>query len=290
MKKFIIFFLFAHTLGAQIALIQWDDKGIYNDIAQSFITSLPWGVDKYCVYADEHKVASVVERVQARDYKCIVTIGDPVFQTAAKTINNVPIVFMGVMNPGKFKNDSNVTGILMEVAIQDKIALVKQLIPAIKKVGIILSTSTPYVQSVEEKLKSQGINVEPALANNPGGVNTALRFMPDIDLLWMIPDPLNRDNVSFKFMLMFSLKNKVPLYGLSMKYVKMGATFTIEPNISFVGKEGAKYVKDIVDGKSITDLPVLYSKGAFVINKKMADKIRLYIPEDVLKNAQEIIE
>jgi len=290
MKKLIIFFLFAHTLGAQIALIQWDDKGIYNDIAHSFLTNLPWGVDKYCVYADERKVASVVEKVKARDYKCIVTIGDPIFQTAAKTITDIPIVFMGVTNPGKFKNNSNVTGVLMEVTIQDKIELIKQLIPAIKKVGIILSSLTPYVHSLEEKLKAKKISVEPALVNNPGGINTALRFMTNIDLLWMIPDPLNRDNVSFKFMLMFSLKKKMPLYGLSMKYLKMGATFTIEPSISFVGKKGAKYVKDIVDGKSIKDLPVLYSKGAFAINKKIADKIRFYIPEDVLKSAQEIIK
>ena len=290
MRKGILLTLFSMVLSAQIALVQWDDKGIYRDIQEAFESNLPWGVDKYNVYGDKSKIPGVMERLKTREYRIVVVTGDDLLKAAVVYLTNTPVVFLGITDTKPAEGKKNITGISLNPTPEEVVRTVQKILPKLKKVGLIFKKPDQYVQTYSSILEKSGIQVEKVMAKDPGGVNTALRFLSDVDLLWMVPDELNRENATFKFLLISSQKKLIPIMGLDENYVKAGALFAITPDLNFIGRKGAEYVKSIVDGISPENLPVLHPRASYVINLKVAKKLNLNIPPTIINNARRVIK
>jgi len=289
MRKGILLTLFSVALSAQIAFVQWDDKGVYKKIREAFESNLPWGVDKYNVYGDKSKISGVMERLKTREYKIVVVTGDDLLKAAVVYLPNTPVVFLGCRETKPAEGKKNITGITLDPTPEEVVKTVLEILPNIKKVGLIFKTPGQYVKVYSSILEKRGIKVERVMAQNPGGVNTALRFMTDVDLFWMVPDELNRKNATFKFLLISSQKKMIPIMGLDENYVKAGALFAITPDLNFIGRKGAGYVKSIVDGIPPENLPILHPRASYVINLKVAKKLNLNISPLVINNARNVI-
>lgn len=290
MRKGTLLTLFSIVLAAQIAFVQWNDKGIYKEIQRSFEENIPLGVDNYNVYGDKSKIPSVMERLQSRNYRIIVVSGDRLLKSAALYLTNTPIVFLGCIDTKPVEGKKNITGITMYPTPEEVVRTVQKILPKTKKIGLIFKNPGKYVETYSNTIEKLGMQVEKVMAQNPGGVNTALRFLSDVDLLWMVPDELNRMEATFKFLLINSEKKLIPLLGLDEKHVKAGAFLAIVPDVEDMGKKGAEYVKNIVDGIPPEKLPILHPKASYVINLKVAKKLKLSISPNIIKKARSVIK
>jgi len=290
MRKGILLTLFSAALSAQIAFVQWDDKGIYRKIQEAFESNFSLEMDKFNVYGDKSKISGVMERLKTREYKIVVVTGDELLKAAVVYLTDTPVVFLGCSETKPAEGKKNITGITLNPTPEEVVKTVQQILPNVKKVGLIFKTPVKYVKVYSSILEKRGIKVEKVMAQNPGGVNTALRFMTDVDLFWMVPDELNRENATFKFLLIGSQKKMIPIMGLDENYVKAGALFAITPDLNFIGRKGAEYVKNIVNGIPPENLPVLHPMPSYVINLKVAKKLNLNISPLVIKKARSVIK
>jgi ABC-type uncharacterized transport system substrate-binding protein len=89
---------------------------------------------------------------------------------------------------------------------------------------------------------------------------------------------------------MYSTKSLVPIMGIDKPYVRAGALFCIGIKTNFIAEKGAEYTKKILNGIPPSELPVLFSEASYTINLKVAEKYKINIDENVLKEAEEIVK
>uniref|UniRef100_A0A7C4Y4S3 ABC transporter substrate-binding protein n=1 Tax=candidate division WOR-3 bacterium TaxID=2052148 RepID=A0A7C4Y4S3_UNCW3 len=291
MKKIVYFLLLALPALSQVALLQWSDEGFYKELETKYLANLQWNVDVYNIAGNIKELPNVVSKIKQREYKIVIVIGDEILQNIVNDFNETPVIFLGCSNTSNIiKDKKNFTGIEKTISSSTTVSTIIKILPNIKKVGIIFKEITQYTERLSKAFNEKGIEVEKIMAENPGVVNTALKFLTDVDLIIMVPDELNRDNATFKFLLMYSTKSLVPIMGIDKPYVKTGALFCIGIKTNFIAEKGAEYTKKILNGIPPSELPVLFSEASYTINLKVAEKYKINIDENVLKEAEEIVK
>jgi putative ABC transport system substrate-binding protein len=79
-----------------------------------------------------------------------------------------------------------------------------------------------------------------------------------------------------------------PVYSSSASMVREGALVSNSPELSSIGQSVGELVNRIARGEKPGRLAVVVPRTEVVINKKMADQLRLTIPEEALKAAQRV--
>ncbi len=291
MKKILFLCFFTIPLLGQIALLQWSNEGFYKDIETKYLNNLQWSVDVYNIAGNLKEIPNVVSKIKQREYKIVIIIGDEILQNILNDFVETPVVFLGCSNTSTLLGErKNFTGIEKTITGTTTVNTILKILPNIKKIGMIIKEFTPLSERISKIFNEKGIEVEKIVADNPAAVNTALKFLTDVDLIMMMPDELNRDNATFKFLLMYSQKTFVPIVGIDKAYVKAGALLSISVNINFIAEKGVEYTKKILNGIPPSELPILTSEASYVINVKVAEKYKINIDEKVLNSAEEIIK
>lgn len=291
MKKIIYFLVFTIPLYCQIALLQMSNEGLYKDIETKYLNNLQWSVDVYNVAGNLKGIPDVVSKIKQREYKIVIVIGDEILQNIVNDFTETPVIFLGCSNTNVLlAGRNNFTGIEKTITTTTIVKTILKILPNIKKVGIIVKEITQFSEKISKTFNENEIEVEKIIADNPGSVNTALKFLTDVDLIMMMPDELNRDNSTFKFLLMYSQKTFVPIMGIDKAYVKAGSLFCINISSSFIAEKGVEYTKKVLNGIPPSELPILTSEATYTINAKVIEKYRLNIDEKILKSAEEIVK
>jgi ABC-type uncharacterized transport system substrate-binding protein len=86
-------------------------------------------------------------------------------------------------------------------------------------------------------------------------------------------------------------KNKqLPLHGCPTQVIKYGALVSYSPNFYYIGRRGAWYADQIINGTKPQNLPVeTPNKYELIINRKTANAIGLQIRPEVLQKADRVI-
>ena len=108
----------------------------------------------------------------------------------------------------------------------------------------------------------------------------------------MVPDDTVLTMDSFRFLLVTSLENKLPMMAVTDIFVKFGALATIVPDPSEVGKQICGIAMAIRNGElDIAEVDVLPPTQAnLVLNSKTAKKIGLEVSQEVLDAASKVYE
>ena len=112
-----------------------------------------------------------------------------------------------------------------------------------------------------------------------------------VDSFFITPDPvIFNSQEAVAYALLWGLRNKVAVCGLSSGYVKNGALYALEADIEALGKQAGRLaiarIEGRTSGKTVIEHP---QKLILSINLKTAKRLGLKIPPDVLNSAQMII-
>jgi ABC-type uncharacterized transport system substrate-binding protein len=88
-----------------------------------------------------------------------------------------------------------------------------------------------------------------------------------------------------RFLLTEALKAARPVYGFSPALVSEGALASNGPDLGSVGEQVGELVNRFASGDRTARGALLVPRAELVINKKVADKMKIEIPEDALKAA-----
>ena len=122
----------------------------------------------------------------------------------------------------------------------------------------------------------------------PAALRGLLKGEEAVDALWIPPDPMLLGDETRRFLLAETLKAARPVYSFSSALVSEGALVSNGPDLASVGEQAAELVNRLLSGDRTARGALLVPRAELVINKKIADKMKIDIPADALKAASKV--
>lgn len=222
-------------------------------------------------------------------------------KTAAEDLRvNIPLLFTAVTDAEDAKLvDSNdkpsiMTGTSDLNPVADQLALVKEILPQAKKVGIIYTGSEPnsvvQVNIAKSTASNLGLEIVTATITSTNDMLQVTQgIINEVDALYLPTD----NNVASGMAIIKELvidNHKLVVCG-EIGELSKGGMVTIGIDYRKLGKQtGVMAVKLIKGEKTISELPVEWLNDVdLVVNKKMSDDAGVSIPKTLLDRADRII-
>jgi putative tryptophan/tyrosine transport system substrate-binding protein len=235
------------------------------------------------------------DQLKRADAAVILAVGQKALQLARQVSPNVPTVFCMVLG-GAAAPGRTVTGVKLEVAPQAQLDLLKQVSPAVKRVGVIYEprASGPMMEEAVKAAGRLGLTLVSKPVGDAKEVRAALaEIASSIDALWLMPDPRLITAEMFNYLLVFTLEHKIALYGFLDSFTQAGALASVAPDYAEIGKRAARMVADLLGKAPEQRLPVpppAGSPGALTINLKTARQLGLEISSGVQSKARQVFK
>lgn len=231
----------------------------------------------------------------------IVAISTPSAQAAAAATKTIPVVFSAVTDPvtaqlvkSVEKPGGNVTGVSDMAPIGDQLALIRELSPQAKTIGVLFNpgevNSIAAIESLKKAAKELDFTVVEAPATKTSEAQGAARSLAGkADVAFV---PTDNTIVSALEAVAGALQAaKIPLYAADTDSVARGALASVGFNYHQLGLQTGDLVVRILKGEKPGDLPVSFATGTdLYLNKAVAGKIGVTLPEAALKRAVKVIE
>ena len=242
-------------------------------------------------------VPSIIKSFQDQKVDLIYAIATPAAQGAKNGEKEIPIVFNAVTDPASAdlvknleKPEGNITGVSDYFSMEAQLKEMVRVFPDIKNVGVMFSTNEANSQFQIEELKKAaeglGLNVVEVGVNNINDVSTAIKSLePKMDIFLSITD---NTVSSASTIIAESLKEaKIPSFASEEGPVDNGILMSAGVDYVDLGKKAADMASEILGGKKVSEIPVVFSKDTRkVVNKKTADALGLSKDNKLMKDAK----
>ena len=240
----------------------------------------------------------IIDSIKNINPNLILTIGSSATKLAQENFTDIPIVFSSVKYPilSGFVNSfefpgRNITGASIDIPTDVQFKKFKQIIPNLKKIGVLYTKNTESLIP-QAKVIAQSLNLE----------LIAMRVDSDKDLpakldsltesvqgIWSVADHNLFKPKSTKYILMNTLRKRIPFMGFSKYVVESGALFALDFDYKAVGIQSGYIANMILEGNkpsaiSVTTADVIW----FHYNEKTAERINIKIPDELAAVAKEI--
>ena len=231
----------------------------------------------------------------------IVAIATPSAQAVAAATKEIPLVYSAVTDPmaaqlvpSMAPSGNNVTGVSDVLELDKQIALMKQVVPTAKRVGVVYNpgeaNSVVVVKALREALPKQGMTLVEAAAPRTVDVGSAARsLIGKVDLFYTGTD----NNVVSAYESLVKVGNdaKIPMIAADTDSVKRGAIAALGIDYRNLGRQTGAMVARILKGeKPGTIASETSSKLELFVNPGAAEKQGVKLSESVLKSAAQIIK
>lgn len=247
---------------------------------------------------DQSNLRTISKQFVQDNVNVAVGIATPSVQSLKNATNKIPIVMGAVTDPegaGIISNNKkpggNITGVSDQAPLKAQLDLMKQVIPNLKTIGIIYTSSdtsaTSQMKKMQTLAKKEGINVKVSSINSVNDiqqVGTALA--ENVQTIYVPTD--NTVASGMKLLSSIAAKQNIAVFPAATTMVKDGGLATIGLSQYELGEKTGEHVVRILQGKEKTaTTPVTFmEKGHLILNQKMAQKLNIQFPDSLVKEAQ----
>ncbi|NCC44137.1 MAG: ABC transporter substrate-binding protein [Clostridia bacterium] len=219
----------------------------------------------------------------------IFTIATPAAQAVAGVTSDIPIVLTAVTDPADAglveSNEApgkNVTGSSDLTPVKEQIALVKQIYPDAKKVGMLYCSSEAnsvfQINMAKEACEAEGLEYEDYTVSSSNEIQTVIESaVGSVDVLYSPTDNIIANNMSTVSMV--ANENKLPIICGEEGMVDNGGLITYGIDYYEVGHLAGEMAAKILTGESTpAEMPIEYldvSQCALKINEDTAAALGL---------------
>lgn len=222
---------------------------------------------------------SYAQQMASAGYKAIIAVATPAAMSAYSAVQNassdIPVIFCAVSDPvaaglvESMENPgNNCTGTADAIDIGGQVAIIKDLQPEIKKLGVLYTTSEANSISQLEQLQvacddamielvSQGITDASELASASASLITK------VDAITNLTDNNVVDNMG-TFLEPAALAG-VPVYGSEIEQVKKGCLASASIDYVALGEKTGEMAVDVLNGASAASYPVVTVTDSFLV-------------------------
>jgi putative ABC transport system substrate-binding protein len=250
-------------------------------------------VTEYDLRGDRVEADRVVALLKPRGV-LVVALGPLAAQAAHEGAPELSLIFGMVPDPAKLNlSGPSISGVAASIPVKNQLAAFRMVNPRGTKVGVVYSEENVGKQ-VAEALKAAPlvriiVVAKPVTSDRevPAALRSLLQGDNAVDAIWIPPDPMLLSDESRRFILGESLKAGKPVYSFSPTLVQEGALVSNAPDMASIGEQLGDVVNRMAGGEK-TRIETLIPRAELVINKKIADKLKIDVPADALKAANRV--
>ena len=250
---------------------------------------------------DQSNLKTISQQFVNNGYDFLVGISTPATQSLATETQEIPVIGTAITsfeaaglvesndNPG-----GNVSGVNDETPIAEQMALLLEILPDAQTVGIMYNSSEVNSQVQAETAQAEaeklGLNVEVSTVTSSNDVAQAVETMCEkADVIYLPTD--NTFASTMATVGQISEQKKVPVIVGEAGMCTGGGLATVGLDFYQLGLQTGEFAVEVFEGGEISTMPVEYPKtNNITINREMADKIGIEIPQEVLDRADFMIE
>jgi len=220
----------------------------------------------------------------------IVTIGTQATRSVSRRISDIPIVFSLVLMTGDPESlfrvrPPNVTGAAMDVPVTMQFERMKEVIPGLKRVGVIYNPklTADSIREAAQAADQLGLSlVDIPVADEAEVIREVGALKGRVDALWSVADSTVFTPRSVDAILLLTLRDAIPFVGLSPSFVKAGALLSFSCDYQDVGAQSGEIAVEILKGKRAAELSVAYPRHvSLYLNLNTARAIHLEISQRI---------
>ncbi len=218
---------------------------------------------------------------------------------AACLEKGIPVIFNAISDPVEAKlavSDTKpmdgITGVSDRLPVADQLKLIRNVLPEAKKIGILYTTSEANSVSTIEVYKQEaptyGFEIEALGIGSEAEVAQAADvLMSKVDCISNMTD--NTVVSALAVVLDKANTNKIPVFGSEEEQVKKGCIASAGLDYVELGKRAGVMAARVLKGESVADIPYeTLKESKITVNKAVAQKLGITLPEDVLATADEV--
>jgi len=175
--------------------------------------------------------------------------------------------------------------------VKNQLAAFRLVYPRGSRVGL-LSSDERLAQEAQKAAGVVRVNVVAKTVTSEKDVPSVLRALlkgaEAVDAIWIPADPVLLGDETRRFILGETLKEGKPVFSFSPALVAEGALVSDGPDLTSVGEQLGDLVNRTASGDKTAKGALLVPRAELVINKKIAEKLHIEIPEDALRAANKV--
>jgi ABC-type uncharacterized transport system substrate-binding protein len=221
----------------------------------------------------------------------LVALGPLAAQMAHEVLPGSPLVFCMVSEPEKMGliPASGLTGVAFRIPVRNQLAAFRMVNPRGVRIGVVHGPDA--AETVAEGMKAAPLvrlALYPKAVASDQELPQALRALfsgPEAaDALWVPADSMLLGDDTRRVLLSEATKAGKPIYAFSDSLVAEGALVSNGPDFTSIGELTAELVNRLASGER-ERIEMLVPRAELVINKKVANKLKIEIPADALSAA-----
>lgn len=249
-------------------------------------------VTEFDLRGDRAEAERVLAALKGRN-AILVTLGPMAAQVVRQSLPDAPLVYGMVQDPAKLGlvATPTVAGVAFAIPVKNQLAAFRVVYPRGSRIGLITSDA----QALQEAQKAASVvrcnligKVVASEKDVPAALRSLLKGAEAVDALWIPADPMLLGEETRRFLLAETLKEGKPVLGFSPALVAEGALMSNSPDLTSVGEQLGDLVNRTASGDKTVRGQLLVPRAELVINKKIADKLHIDIPQDALRAANKV--
>jgi ABC-type uncharacterized transport system substrate-binding protein len=277
---------------AEVALLKSSDVVSWRPTLDAFRKGTSaHNVTEFDLRGDRAEGERVLSALKGRN-AILVALGPLAAQVARQFQPDSPLIYGMVQDPAKVGlSVATVSGVAFTVPVKNQLAAFRLVFPRGSRVGL-LSSDDRMIQEAQKAAAVVRVNVVARTVASEKDVPSVLRSLlkgaEAVDAIWIPADPVLLADETRRFILGETLKEGKPVFSFSPALVAEGALVSDGPDLTSVGEELAELVNRTASGDKTVKGALLVPRAELVINKKIADKLHIEIPEDALRAANKV--
>ena len=245
----------------------------------------------------------IISQIMGEQPDLVLAIATPGAQAAAQKIHDRPILFTGVTDPvsaGLVKDlantgGKNITGMSDFSPMDKHVALIQEIVPDVKTIGVIYNAGEPnsvvLVNKLKEEAAKAGLNVEEATIANSSGVYQAAKSLVGRCQAAYVPTD-NTVVSAIESAVKVCKQSHLPLIAADVDSVTRGAVAAVAVDYYKMGLQtGDMAYKILAEGVNPGSMPIEFLNDLNLhVNMKAAAAMGVTLPESTVKRATKVIE
>jgi len=282
--------------------IEATKKGILATLAEAgYVPGGTMKLEDQCAQGSMPTQVQINRKFVGDNPDLIIAISTPSAQTALSATNTIPIVFAAVTDPLAAglvdrldRPGRNLTGSSDRTPIDKQLALIRAIMPAARRIGIIYNAgeanSVAQVNVIEKLAASDGLVIVAATATQTSAVLDAARSLVGrVDAIYV---PTDSTVVSaIESVVRVGNETRIPVFAADTASVERGAVAALGFDYYDIGVAAGQSAVAILRGAKPGDLPVRFVDTVHLyLNKTSAQKMGVTLTESLINQATKVVE
>ena len=273
-------------------------KGLEDGLAkEGYTVGKNLQLDLQNAQGDQSNLVSMGQKLVSDNNDLLVGITTPAALSLSNATKDKPIIMAGITYPveaGLIKSENNpgnnITGVSDRTPIKQQLEVMKQILPKMKKVGILYTASednsVKQAQEAEKLAKELGLEVKVSTVANTNDIQQVTETLAaETDAIFVPID--NTIASAMATVVKVTDVKKIPVFPSSDTMVADGGLLGIGVDQYKIGIETAKVIAKVLKGADTKTMPiVLANEGVIYLNEAKAKQLGIEIPKDIKDKAK----